>query len=406
MSGPSFFERVFVLRRSDSGEEETPLRALVISVLALLVAVVGALWLPDSLIDLHGLPWILALVPCLLLSYYRGWKGAGLALVLGMCAVTLVEVGGMAILGREVDWWIYGATSLTLVTASLGMGVTTELLQRAGGDPHLADRRWRTGRELRRALDREQFLLYYEPIVDLEEGRVSAAEAKLRWDHPEMGILPPRLFLPAAVDTGLILPLGAWMVEQACTDLAAWRKRFEHEGREFRLHVNLSGSQCTDRSALQESVIDPLDRTEVPPERLCFELAEAVLVEAEDGIRELRDGGAAVIIDDFGTESGSLEHLTWMHVDGFKIDRTFTGEVLGNERTAVVVGSMLEMGTRLGLTVTADGIETTEQMARLDALGCRLGQGFLFGQPLPLSEALGQASATEKRFTAAAGGDG
>lgn len=400
MSDQSILESVFVLKRTEPEEEGTPPRALGISLLALLVAGTLPFIQPAETLHAHGFQWLLALIPCLLLAHYRGWKGAALALGIGMVALTAVEVGAATFLeGRQIDWWVYGIGAFTLIAASMAFGVSTELLQRSGGDPHLADRRWQTGRELRRALDREEFQLFYQPILDLRTGRVRGAEALIRWENPKVGTLPPSLFLPTAEATNLILPLGAWVTERACRDLAGWRERFEEEDRPFILHVNISPTQCAGEEPLRRSVVDPLERSEVSPDRLCFEITEGSYLEAEDGARILRELGAAVAIDDFGTEYASLEQLTWLSVDGLKIDRAFVQDLAVNERVAAVVRSIVELGHQMGMTVTAEGIDDEAQLRMLREFGCPYGQGFLFAQPLPLDDAFSLAVAVDGRFS-------
>lgn len=391
MTRPELFERLIVLSRSDEGENRTPPRALAVSLLALFVAATAPFVEPASSTPGHGLLWILALVPCFLLSFYRGWRGAALSVALGMAAIAVAEVAGPLLLERSVDWWIVGVATVLLITLAAGTGIVTELLQRSGGDPHLADRQWRTGRQLQRALRRNEFVLHYQPVVDLGTGDVCGAEAVLRWEHPEVGTLPPDLFLPTAEATGLIRSIGRSVVERACRDLAAWRSRFEtpdRAGEPFWLSVNLSPVQCRDAATLEETVVVPMRTAGVPVDRLQFELPEETLLQASPGLRELHDMGATVVIDDFGTENASLTNLQWVEVGGLKIHETFTSEMLSNPRSREVVRSVIQLGERLGMVVTAEGVETTAQAKALREMGCDRGQGFLFGPPLPLEEAL------------------
>lgn len=396
MSSGSLLERVFVLRRTETEEEGTPGRALAISLLALLTAAAAPLLGPDALGGFQGFLWILFLVPCFLLSFYRGWQGATTALVLGMVALTLSEVGSATLFRESVDWWIYGVGSLLLATASVGMGVVTELLQRAEGDPHLADRRWKTGRELRRALDRGDFVLYYQSIVDLHRRRVVAAEALLRWDHPEVGILPPRLFLPSAEETGVVFDLGRWVTETACRDLARWRAHLEDGDDPFRLHVNLSPAQCRDPGALEE-IRAVLDRADVPPERLCFRIPAGGLGASETGVRTVRGWGSPVVLGGLGTEETPLESLLRIELDGLVVDPVFTTELGTNDRATTIVAALVRMARAMELEVTAAGVETEAHHRTLREMGCDLGQGFLFGQVLPLDDAVSQARAWDER---------
>lgn len=397
MADPPLLERIFVLRPASERGDGTPPRALAISLVALAVAVIGSLLGPEAVEETRGFLWILGLVPCLLLSYYRGWRGASFALVLGMVAITGAELARSFLLGEAMDWWIYGAASFALVTASLGVGVVTELLHRSGGDPHLADRRRQTGRELSRGLDRDQFVLHYQPIVDLETGRIAGAEALIRWEHPRSGFLPSDLFLPTAEATGLIVELGRWVTGRVCRDLSRWRLHLD-DPPDFRLHVNVSSPQCESPQALDRSVLDVLEATDTPPERLCFELPESTLLEASEGVDRLRRSGAGVVIDDFGTEEASLSNLMWLEAEGLKIDRSFTAEVLDNPRCAAIVEAILTLGRRLDLRITAEGVETPAQLRWLRRNECPAAQGFLLAEPAPLDEALEQVRAVGDRL--------
>ena len=397
MTDQPLIERIFVLRPASRVGDGTPTRALVISLVALAVAVTGSLLSPEGLERTRGFLWILGIVPCLLLSYYRGWQGASIALVLGMVALTGAELTRNVLLGEEMDWWIYGAATGALVTAGLGIGAITELLHRSGGDPHLADRRRRTGRELARGLEREEFVLHYQPIVDLDAGRVRGAEALVRWEHPRAGFLPTDLFLPTAEATGLIVDLGRWITGAVSRDLPRWLDRLDDPD-DFRLHVNVSAPQCEDEEALERSLLDVLDATGTPPARLCVELTEGTLLEAAAGVERLRRTGAGIVIDDFGTEEASLSHLMWLEADGLKIDRSFTSEIADNPRSAAIVEAILTLGRRLDLRVTAEGVETPAQLRGLRDRGCPAAQGFLLAEPAPLDEAARRAAAAGKRL--------
>lgn len=378
----------FVLTPRPDDEEGTPARALLISVLALVVAASVPVIGDDLWGRTPGLVWILALLPCFLLSYYRGWRGAAVALALGMVAVTAAEVGVPLVLGGEVDWWIYGVATVTLLVMSTGLGITTEMLQRAGGDPHLADRRRRTGRELRRALDRDEFDVYYQPVVELATGRIVSAEALLRWEHPEVGTLAPRLFLPTAEATGLVVPLGEWTIRRVARDLARWRARFEEPGSPFRVAVNLAGRQLGSEAQIRETVLAPIRAAEVPTGRIQFEVPHGAVAEVADGVQLLREEGAGVTIDDFGSEEAPMGVLSWLEVDGIKISDELISDLEMNERARATVESLVGLGRDLGLIVSASGIESEAQRSRLREMGCDRGQGFLFGQALPLDAAL------------------
>lgn len=382
----TLLNRVFVLKRTESSERTTPPRALFLSLLALLVAAGAALFRPEVLAAEWGLIWVLALVPCFLFSYYRGIRGAALALALGMVAITVSEVLGTIVVRHQMDWWVYASASTALIVVSLGMGVTTELLQRAGGDPYVADHRWQTGRQLLRALREEELAVFYQPIVDLTTGDVRGAEALVRWRHPESGLLLPEAFLPTAEATDLIGPLGERVLRTAVGDLPRCREHFS-AGDDFFLSVNLSPTECEDPEALQDRVVRALAEGEVEPGALQFEITEKYLLETTEGIEALRELGAAVAIDDFGIEYASLNYLHWLETEALKLSRSFLTDVAGNQRAAIVVRSTIRLAERLAMDVTAEGIETPEQRDTLRRLGCHLGQGFYFGRPGPLPAA-------------------
>lgn len=405
MSPPPLLERIFVLRPAAQGADGTPTRALVLSLAALAVAVTGSLFSPEALERARGLLWLLGLVPCFLLSYYRGWRGASLALVLGMVALSGTELIRELLLGREVDWWIYGAATGALVTGGLGIGIVTELLHRSGGDPHLADRRRQTGRELARALERDEFVLHYQPIADLETGRVCGAEALLRWEHPRSGVLPADLFLPTAEATGLVLDLGRRVATRVGGDLSRWQRELEDpEG--FRLHLDVSAAQCEDEDALERSFLEVLDAAGTPPERLRVELTEGTLLASAGGVERLRRAGVGIVVDDFGTEEASLSHLMWLDAEGLKLGRSFTSEIPDNPRCAAIVEAILHLGRRLDLRITAQGVEAPGQLRWLRERGCPAAQGVLLAEPAPLDEAVRQARTMGDRLRQALGAPG
>ncbi|HKK26933.1 MAG TPA: EAL domain-containing protein [Gemmatimonadota bacterium] len=385
--------RLFVLKPADMPRRPPPSRALGISVLALVAAGVAGFVRVEQTAQTLGLVWVLALVPPFLLSYYRGWSGAVVALIGGMVVLTLVELVGGSMLQGRIDWWVYGSAAVSLIVVSLGAGVTTEFLHRAGGDPHLADRQWQTGRELKRALESGDFLLHFDPIVDLATGRVQGVEALVRWKHGSGGLLPPDLFLPTAEATGLIIPLGYWILAEACRAYGAWRNALpEAEG--FFVAVNLSTVQCRDDDDLAVQIRRILGEHDVPRRALQFEIRETGLLQVGDRVQEIKETGVQVVIDDFGTENSSLSYLTWLDVDGLKMDRGFVSDLPDDARSAAIVHSTIDLATELGLWVTGEGVESHAQREWLLGAGCRYGQGFLFGQALPLEAALREARAS------------
>lgn len=235
--------------------------------------------------------------------------------------------------------------------------------------------------DLARAIEDDQLLLHYQPIVDLHSGRILKVEALVRWRHPERGLLSPANFIPLAEETGLIVPLGRWVLDHAVAQLRRWR---DEAGADLHLAVNLSVRQLEQEGIVGE-VLDALRRHEVLPERLIVEVTESMLVEehseAAQRIEELRDAGMALAVDDFGTGYSSLGTIQRFGVDFIKIDRSFV-ERLGAGGEPDLVRTIVDLANQLGAETVAEGIEANAQLAQLRALGCDLGQGFYFSEPL------------------------
>jgi len=233
--------------------------------------------------------------------------------------------------------------------------------------------------QLRHALSRDELVLYYQPEVDAASGAVVAFEALLRWHHPTLGLLPPSRFIPLLEDTGLIRPVGSWVIRTAVEWIAAYRARFHSDAR---VSVNVSPSQLNDDSVRLE-VRDALARWALPPSALELEFTEACMTRDEDAtsrvLAGLRDLGVRIALDDFGTGFSSLSHLRRFQVDTLKIDQSF----LANAEDRLLVSGIIGLGRRLGLTVVAEGVEADEQRDFLVAEGCHVLQGFLFGRPTP-----------------------
>jgi diguanylate cyclase (GGDEF)-like protein len=247
-------------------------------------------------------------------------------------------------------------------------------------------RRLRLETELRRSVDNGDFVLHYQPLVDLETLEVVGAEALLRWRHPERGLLLPTAFVDIAEDTGLILPLGRWVLEQAAKDAAAWQ---EVAGAPFSVSANLSPSQLHDPD-LVAIVVASLQDADLPPESLVVEITENLLLKdaelARSRLAALRSVGVKVAVDDFGTGYSSFAYLDRYPVDILKIDRSFVGSLGGRPRAAVLVRSILDLAVAFDLETVAEGIETTEQLRTLRSLGCHFGQGFRFAVPRPAEQ--------------------
>jgi diguanylate cyclase (GGDEF)-like protein len=242
--------------------------------------------------------------------------------------------------------------------------------------------RLETESALRRALAGDELTLVYQPVVDLGTGRVCAVEALVRWRHPELGLLGPAEFLEVAEATGLIVPLGAWVLRTACGHARRWR---EAGHAELRLLVNLSVRQFQE-PALVQQVRETLAREGLPPELLELEITESVAMRdtaaSEDVLGGLRSVGVRLSIDDFGTGYSSLEYLRRFPIHTLKVDRTFVRDVEADEGDAAIVSAVVAMAHRLGLTVIAEGVEHAGQLEFLRAQGCDCVQGYLLSRPL------------------------
>ncbi|HTN22458.1 MAG TPA: EAL domain-containing protein, partial [Solirubrobacteraceae bacterium] len=243
-----------------------------------------------------------------------------------------------------------------------------------------ATERLRLDGDLRRALGVEDELLaYYQPIVALPGGEIVGMEALARWDHPERGIVGPAEFIATAEDSGAILALGDLMLRQACRDAADWRTRLGE--RPFRVAVNLSPRQVCE-PGLAEHVAAILAQTGLPASALALELTESALMDESEIVAEnldrLKELGVGLVLDDFGTGYSSLAYLRRFPIDAIKIDRRFIAGLGHDTDDTTIVEAIVRMAAGLRLEVVAEGVETAEQMAILDAMGCRLGQGFLF----------------------------
>lgn len=244
--------------------------------------------------------------------------------------------------------------------------------------------------DLHRAIERGELKTYYQHKVDLSTGGVAGWEALLRWEHPERGLIPPETFIPRAEETGLIVPIGKWVLEEACKQARVWRKRFPKEPGQF-MSVNLSAKQFADPD-LEEEIARILERTGLPARALDLEITERVLLEDElfdfARIRALKDSGLSFSLDDFGTGYSSLLSLKQLPADFIKIDRSFVERVPGSVEDEAFVTAIVGLARALGIKVVAEGIETESQWRRLRELGCEYGQGYHFSPPLPSEEAL------------------
>jgi EAL domain-containing protein (putative c-di-GMP-specific phosphodiesterase class I) len=240
-------------------------------------------------------------------------------------------------------------------------------------------------KDLRQAIRENQFSLYYQPQLD--RGLLIGAEALLRWKHPTKGIVAPPEFVPLAEESGLILPLGEWVLETACAQIASWANR--KGGSHLSVTVNVSAREFR-QPKFVDHVLTALDRTGANPQNLKIELSESMFVENIDEIIakmiRLKNQGVTFSLEDFGTGFSSMTYLKRLPLDQIKIDRSFVGEILVDPISSAVAQAIISFGKAMGLSVIAEGVETEAQRAMLAQLGCHSFQGFLFSHPLPLGE--------------------
>jgi diguanylate cyclase (GGDEF)-like protein len=261
--------------------------------------------------------------------------------------------------------------------------------------------------DLGRAVEREQLAVFYQPKIRLATRSVIGFEALLRWRHSVYGLLPPSDFIPIAEETGLILPLGEWILREACTQLKTWQDRFPCSP-PLSMNVNLSVKQLAD-PRLVSIVESALAETGIPPETLHLELTESSLASEIESAREVLSHLKALRVrlklDDFGTGYSSLSHLRTLHFDSLKIDRSFINRLASDPESHAIVATILNLARSLRMTVVAEGIESEDQLARLIDLGCPTGQGFLFSEPVAADVAermLASAHAVQQHLANAA----
>ncbi len=248
--------------------------------------------------------------------------------------------------------------------------------------------------DLHRAVQQQEFLLYYQPIVCLETGYITGFEALLRWQHPQRGLLQPGTFISIAEETGLINTIGNWVIRQACRQLQQWQHEWQqqpHVAPTFTISVNLAAQQFAQPN-LVEQIDTILADVGLDPQCLTLELTESTIMEhaqaATTVLRQLRERHIRLSIDDFGTGYSSLSYLHSFPVDALKIDRSFIQRLDGTPETLSLVPLIMEISRAMNMQVIAEGIETQNQLEQLQLLQCNLGQGFLFSQPLPSDQAV------------------
>ncbi|WP_131697864.1 EAL domain-containing protein [Pseudomonas sp. JAI120] len=247
-------------------------------------------------------------------------------------------------------------------------------------------RRRELEKDLRDALGRDQFHLVYQPQISYRDQRVVGVEALIRWQHPEHGLVPPDLFIPLAEQNGTIIPIGEWVLDQACRQLREWH---DLGFTELRMAVNLSTVQLH-HTELPRVVNNLMQIYRLPPRSLELEVTETGLMEdistAAQHLLSLRRSGALIAIDDFGTGYSSLSYLKSLPLDKIKIDKSFVQDLLDDDDDATIVRAIIQLGKSLGMQVIAEGVETAEQEAYIISEGCHEGQGYYYSKPLPARE--------------------
>lgn len=243
--------------------------------------------------------------------------------------------------------------------------------------------RLQTENDLRRAIEREEFQVYYQPIVELETSKLRGFEALVRWQHPHQGLVSPGVFIPVAEETGLIVPIGYWVLRQACSQLYLWQEHFSADP-PLTISVNLSSKQFSQPDLVQQ-IDQILQETNLDAHNLSLEITESMIMENDDAtatLLQLRDLSVELAIDDFGTGYSSLGRLQHFPINLLKIDRSFVSEMDANQGNLKIIEAIVTLAHQLEMDVIAEGVETAEQLAQLRKLNCHYGQGYLFSRPV------------------------
>jgi EAL domain-containing protein (putative c-di-GMP-specific phosphodiesterase class I) len=317
---------------------------------------------------------------------------AGIAVAGG---VPVGAAGGIAVRGARPEDLLGQAHSAMHQARGAGAGTAVfDPAYRAG-----ATARLRTERDLRFALERGELVVLYQPLLDVASGSIVGAEALVRWQHPERGLLPPGDFLPVAEQTGQIVALGEYVLLEACRQAVAWRDA----GYPVRISVNVAADQFR-RAAFVPAVTRALERSGLAPDALCLEITESALMRTTDerawDLERLRHLGVHLAIDDFGTGYSSLAYLHELPVDELKIDRSFVSRLDGPGRDDHLVEAIIRMARALTLHVVAEGVETDDQLGRLTGLGCPTVQGYLIARPQPPADFVDLVAAERRAATA------
>ncbi len=293
----------------------------------------------------------------------------------------------MSAVGYERAEDVLRDADIAMYRAKNGGGDRHELFDRAMHSRAVTLLKMET--ELRQAIDRNEFVVHYQPVVSLLDGRVCGFEALVRWKHPERGMVPPLDFIRMAEETGLVIPIDRWVLREACRQVRDWRGRFPR-ARPLSVSVNLSGRQFA-QPDLVEHVRAALREAELPEGAVALELTESVLMEGTSSalgvLDDLRGSGARLYLDDFGTGYSSLSYLHRFPIDALKIDRTFVAGLRPDGDGQEVVRTIVALAQNMEMQVVAEGVETDEQRAALRSLRCDFAQGWAFGRPVPAPEA-------------------
>ncbi|WNS76984.1 EAL domain-containing protein [Bacillus sp. DTU_2020_1000418_1_SI_GHA_SEK_038] len=238
---------------------------------------------------------------------------------------------------------------------------------------------------LRKAIEREELLLHYQPQIDLKTMRVSSFEALLRWDNHTLGMIPPGEFIPLAEDTGLIIPIGNWVIDTACKQIRDWSVKYQQD---FRIAINISPKQFQQHNLLK-IIQKSIEKYRISPMALEIEITEGAMQDTKDTapiLSRLKELGVSISVDDFGTGYSSLNYLKQFPIDVLKIDQSFVKDVLLNDKDAAITTTIIHLGRSLGMEVIAEGVENTDQATFLLNANCHKAQGFLFSRPLPAEE--------------------
>lgn len=240
--------------------------------------------------------------------------------------------------------------------------------------------------ELLQAITENQLVMHFQPVIDLHRNRITHAEALIRWNHPEKGLIMPDDFIPIAEESGLIIPLGGWVIDAVYDQMARWRDKLDEP---LQICLNISPIQIV-HTNLEQQLQTAIDRSKSPHGSVIIEITENVMIEGPERIKEKLDTmkklGMSFLIDDFGTGFSSMRFLKKMPFDGLKIDRGFVSQVDRDSDKAVLVKAMIEMAHNLNLRVIAEGVEREEELAFLRSHDCDYAQGYLFGRPVPADE--------------------